>query len=274
MAQSPFWGSETLMQQQVLSPDVLAYGDSWFWYPANNLMIPINALWNGTRTVLVKGKLGAELSEMVGGTPALWNDFRGDIEGYPTIACLLLSGGGNDFAGMHNFPDLLKLDCSGAVTADDCFDVGQPANDIERQPWRLMRQLAKNYQSLIDFVRSVRPDLPIILQAYDYAIPTGIGFGGIKGGLFGIGDWLQAPMNDRHVPQALQKDVVRRLIDDFVLTLSALADPRQNTNVFFVNTVGTLEEFFDQAPMTELLYADEREFAHVPYRRFMLIGVK
>lgn len=41
-----------------------------------------------------------------------------------------------------------------------------------------------------------------------------------------------------------------------------------------VNTVGALDEFFDQAPMTELLYADEREFPQVPYRRFMLIGVK
>ena len=241
MAQSPFWGSETLMQQQVLSPDVLAYGDSWFWYPANNLMIPINSLWNGTKTVLVKGKAGVEMSEMVGGTPALWKDFCGDIEGYPTIGCLLLSGGGNDFAGMHNFPDLLRVDCTSAVTVDDCFDPGSPDAGIERQPWRLMRQLATNYQFLIDFVRARRPDLPIILQAYDYAIPTGIGFGGTKGGIFGIGDWLQAPMDARHVPRALQTDVVRRLIVDFVQTLKALSDPNQNKDVYFIDTTGTLD---------------------------------
>lgn len=241
MATLPFWGSEDVMQAQGLAPDVLAYGDSWFWYPSNNLLIPINALWQGTRTLLAKGKNGAELRELVGGTPRLWRDFERAVRGYPTIRCLLLSAGGNDLAGLQHFAALLKTDCTGATTADDCFDPGDPAQGVERQPWRSLREVATNYQQLIDFVRGVRPELPIVLQDYDFAIPTGIGFGGIKGGLFGLGDWLQQPMIERRVPLALHNDVVRRVMDDFIAVLRALADPVQNRGVFLVETAGTLQ---------------------------------
>jgi len=104
----------------------------------------------------------------------------------------------------------------------------------------MLRELATNYQLLIDFIRSVKTNVPIVLQSYDYAIPTGLGFGGIKGGLFGLGDWLQQPMNARNVPATLQNDVVRRLMDDFSTVLKALADPAQNHDVYLVETAGTL----------------------------------
>ena len=240
MAAQPFWGSEDVMLAQGLVPEVLAYGDSWFWYPNNDLLIPINGLWQGTKNLLAKGKNGAELRELVGGTPRLWRDFASALTGYPSIRCLLLSAGGNDLAGMQHFAALLKTDCSGATMVDDCFDPGDPAAGVERQPWRSLRELATNYQRLIDFVRDVRGDLPIVLQDYDYAIPTGIGFGGICGGLFGLGDWLQQPMIERRVPLALHNDVVRRVMEDFVAVLRALADPQQNRAVFLVDTAGTL----------------------------------
>jgi hypothetical protein len=241
MAALPFWGSESVMQSLGLSPDLLAFGDSWFWYPNNDLLIPINSIWLGTKTLLAKGKNGAEMREMVGGTPRLWDDFKSAMSGYPTIQCVLVSGGGNDFAGVQHFQSLLKVDCSSAATADDCFDPGDPANGIERQPWRMLRELATNYQTLIDFVRSVKANVPIVLQDYDYAIPTGVGFGGIKGGIFGLGDWLQQPLVDRGVPAALQNDVVRRLMDDFLTVLKALASPAQNHDVYLVETAGTLQ---------------------------------
>jgi hypothetical protein len=241
MAASPFWGSENVMQSLGLSPDILALGDSWFWYPNNDLMIPINSIWLGTKTCLVKGKNGAEMREMVGGTPRLWSDFQSAMSGYPTIQCVLVSGGGNDFAGVQHFQALLKVDCSAAQTADDCFDPGDAANGIERQPQRMLRELATNYQKLIDFVRSVKPNVPIVLQDYDYALPTDIGFGGIKGGIFGLGSWLKQPMVDRGVPDALLCDVVHRLMDDFIATLKALTDPAQNHDVYLVQTAGTLQ---------------------------------
>lgn len=167
MADRPFWGDETVMQNQSLSPDILAYGDSWFWYPNNNLMTPINNLWNGTKTVLVKGDNGVELREMIGGIPRLWNDFRNAMVGYKnTISAVMVSAGGNDFAGIEHFQTLLKVDCSNAATSDDCFDLGNQAAGIEQQPWRMLREIAHNYQFLIDFVRSVRPDVPIFLHNY------------------------------------------------------------------------------------------------------------
>jgi hypothetical protein len=242
MAAQPIWGNEDILQSLGVTPDLLAYGDSWFWYPNNDLLIPINAIWGGTKTLLAKGKNGAELSEMVGGTPALWDDFKSAMSGYPTIRCVLLSAGGNDFAGVQHFQSLLKVDCSAAASADDCFDPGDPSNDVERQPWRMLRELATNYQALIDFVRSVQANVPIVLQDYDFAIPTGVGFGGIKGGIFGLGDWLQQPLVERGVPTALQTDVVRRLMDDFITVLKALASPAQNHDVYLVETAGTLQD--------------------------------
>ena len=241
MAALPFWGSENVMQSLGLSPDILAYGDSWFWYPNNDLLIPINAFWLGTKTLLAKGKAGAEMRELAGGTPRLWNDFRAALGGYPTIQVVLLSGGGNDLAGLEHFQALLRLDCTGATGVDDCFDPGDPAQGIERQPWRALRDVALNYQKVIDFVRSVSPALPVVLQGYDYAIPTGLGFGGIHGGLFGLGDWLEQPMIERQVPVALRNDIVRRIMDDFAQVLRALADPAQNHDVHLVETVGTLD---------------------------------
>ena len=79
-----------------------------------------------------------------------------------------------------------------------------------------------------------------MLQNYDYAIPSGIGFGGIKGGIFGLGDWLQQPLVERRVPLALHNDLVRRVMDDFTQVLAALASPVQNQEVHLVRTAGTL----------------------------------
>lgn len=239
MAALPFWGSENVMQSLGLSPDLLAYGDSWFWCPRNDLLIPVNAIWGGSKTLLAKGKNGAELRELVGGTPRLWDDFRRAMRGYPTIQCVLLSAGGNDIAGLVNFQALLRLDRSTATNADECFDPGDAAQGIERQPWRPLREIATNYQRLIDFIRSVQPTVPIVLQEYDFAIPTGIGFGGIKGGIFGLGDWLQQPMTERGVPLAFQNDVVRRAMEDFIVVLRTLASPTQNHDVHLVATAGT-----------------------------------
>jgi hypothetical protein len=244
MAFTPYWGDESVMREQNLAPDILAYGDSWFWYPNNNLMTPINNLWHGNKTLLVKGKNGAELRDLVGGTPRLWEDFRFAMSGYKSsIRCLMLSAGGNDFVGIQNLQALLRADCRTAQTVDDCFDPGDPANNIERQPWRMLRTIAHDYQALIDFVRSVNPTLPILLHDYDYSIPSGIGFGGHVEGLFGLGDWLKKPMDLRGVPVPLQSQIVNRLIRDFSAVLSALADPKQNNHVRLVHTAGTLFKF-------------------------------
>jgi hypothetical protein len=48
-------------------PDLLAIGDSWFWYPFNNLLIPIWGLWAGAKTILAQGKVGAEATELASG---------------------------------------------------------------------------------------------------------------------------------------------------------------------------------------------------------------
>lgn len=239
MPQQPFFNDEAAMAYAGLTPNILAYGDSWFNYPNNNLMNPLVNVWHGSKTILVKGANGLELREMAPGTdktiPRYWNDFAAAVKGYKgSLQCVMLSGGGNDFAGLEDFASLLRLDCSQATSADECFDPGDPASGIERQPFRLLKQLANGYQALISHVHGVKPGLPIILHNYDYAIPNGVGFAGFKG------DWLKAPMDQRKVPAFLQKDVVARLIQDFETVLVALANPLQNQDVHFIRTAGTL----------------------------------
>ena len=59
--------NEGLMQDEVGQPHILALGDSWFWYPANNLLIPIWNLWAGNKVVLAQGFAGAKAVQLASG---------------------------------------------------------------------------------------------------------------------------------------------------------------------------------------------------------------
>ena len=68
MAALPFRGNEDIMPSLGLSPDLLAYGDSWFWYPNSALLIPINAIWGGAKT-LTRHAAARRLGQRVHPTP-------------------------------------------------------------------------------------------------------------------------------------------------------------------------------------------------------------
>ena len=207
MITGPVW-DESVLQQESVFPTVLAVGDSWFWYPRNNLAIPLHRILNRSQThvMLVRGHNGAEALDYESGP------IRAQIEwdldrrkGYGrTLRAVLLSGGGNDFAGKDDLVQLLREDCSGATSAAQCLRRGQPA--------RLFNTVSAALLSVVDLVQKKIPGTPLFVHGYDYAVPNGKGF-------LGVGQWLQFPMDQSGVPRGLHQQVIDLLIDEFRLML-------------------------------------------------------
>jgi len=194
----PYW-DEGFMSGEGAFPHLLALGDSWFWYPFNNLLNPIHGLWAGGKVVLAQGAVGAEAVELAAGK--YLKNFRAALRGYPSIQAVLLSAGGNDFAGLDDMSVILKPDCSNETSGADCFQ----AAALEQL---LFRDVLGAYRTLIGEVERHRPEALVYVHNYDYALPSGEG-------IFGFGTWLKEPMARAHVFAPLQQAAVNHLIDSF-----------------------------------------------------------
>jgi len=198
-------------------PHVLAVGDSWFWYPLNNLLNPIFNVLGGRKCIFALGNNGAEAIEYVA-------DYREDVqeslEGWKnSIEAVLISGGGNDFAGLEDMFRIIRTRCDGYTTIDECFNSGEPG--------RLFDEVAAAYGQLIDMTLAAIPTAKIFIHNYDRAIPTGKGF-------VGNGNWLKAPMQQAHVEPSLQQGIVNRLLFEFTRRLKAQA--ARSSQIYLVDS--------------------------------------
>ena len=210
--------------------DVLALGDSWFWYPENNLLNPINK-YSNSPNILCFGANGATSVELCNGY--YFDSFKSALRGYTAIAAVLLSAGGNDFAGFDDFQKILLPDCSNCASPTDCFDGTGLAH--------LLDTVRQSYEKLIHASLAFRPDIKILIHNYDYAIPTGKGF-------LGLGQWLKAPMDARHVPKpddlqpgSFRRELIRSLIDQLGSMQQSLVE-EFSSSVIRVPTPGTLAD--------------------------------
>lgn len=212
--------------------DVLAIGDSWFHYVANNL---INPLYEALErpTIYVLGKNGARADELC---KDFWlKSFRQFLSDYPNMRLVCISAGGNDFAGVGDLDaKILQPDCSTATKVDDCWQAGEPKLVFDA--------VEDGYKILLAAVNELHPGLPVLVHNYDYAIPDGHAFPGLH-------SWLKLPMDNCRVPTAgaplggIRRDVVRALIDQFTLSLDDLLDWAKANNqpaVELVWSAGTL----------------------------------
>lgn len=230
MGTNVFWGASSMEHDpDNQSPSLLLVGDSWFWYPVDNLAVEIAAALS-QQVLLVIGRNGAEAAEW--GTKYRKEIERGFDLYAPGIGGLLVSGGGNDIAGMDNFLRLLEPDCRGATTVAQCFKAGQPD--------ALLAMLDGAYRALIAEFRARNPAAPVFLHQYDYAWPTGKG-------LFGPSDWLKAPMDAAFVPEALRRPLFKELIGRLKLTQIDMSLDATLGTVVVMDTAGTLPE--DNASM-------------------------
>lgn len=194
-------------------PTVLAIGDSWFWYPRNNLLqalIEHPKLKDDFKWIQMLGYNGARLEEYVDGRYRKQVEFALRLQNRKHYSAILISGAGNDAV---DYKLALFRDCSNATTAAECID--QVALNY------LMTRMGNAMQSLIHQIRlAYRTDAgrgvadpPVFIHSYDYPVADGRGFE--LTWLNITGPWLKNAMdscglaNNPH----LRQEVCNRLID-------------------------------------------------------------
>ena len=231
---------------------VLAIGDSWVARAfarlgAANLLAPLER--QGCEFKLMVAQPGWWIGH-VASDPAvrrLIEDCLDDPErfGSEPARVVLISGGGNDLVQPSDQPDktaLFRVLRPGAQTLDEAIDEGALGDFLAR--------VQADYRSVIALVRSLRPDLPVVLHAYDHPIPDGRDSPHLPDGGFGqvvVGPWLRQTFAARGlVDAALGRAVMARLIDRLAAALDAVA--REFDQVELAMTPGTLAAHFPPPP--------------------------
>lgn len=214
------------------NPAVLLLGDSWLWYPFGNLAVEIGAALPREQ-FLVIGTNGLEAAEWAS-KGRKYIDFA--FEQYaPTARALVVSGGGNDIAGMADFLQLVADDCSRARTVEQCYRSGQPDAKLIA--------IVAAYAAVIAKFRAYNRSATVLTHNYDDAWPTGKG-------VFGPADWLKAAMDRASVPQRLRRALLRDLLRRLRLAQLALAADAGVRPIECLATAGTL-------PDNERIWANE-----------------
>lgn len=229
-----YWSIEELRRSQDgFTTDTLAIGDSWFWYPMPGGSL-VNFLGDLVapkgRNILVAGNNGAEAYDYVNGK------YRKQVKELLRLyggsaSAVLVSGGGNDFAGFNDLRPLLKADCSTAQSAADCFRGGNGDGTVGF----LVEKMYEHYALLVTRILMAVPrSATILVHCYDYAVPDGRGVGGGPG-------WLKPALDSARVPTALQAACIRFLVDRCHGVLQRIA-AGANGRVVLIDSRGTLAQ--------------------------------
>jgi hypothetical protein len=214
-------------------PAILAIGDSWFWYPRNNLLQALVAhkrLKDPFRFIQMLGYNGAKLEEYVFGRHAKQVEKHLSAGFRTAYSAILISGAGNDAV---DYKLALKKSCAGMTSAADCVDEGTMTDFLGR----LAAALSALVQRIsVAYAGSQRPD--IFLHSYDYPIPDGRGFK--LADLKITGPWLASAMNTRRVEDdmPLRREICRILIEHIAAMYEDFA--KQHERVYFVRSNGCL----------------------------------
>ena len=186
---------------------ILCEGDSWMRYDCG-IGVMSNVQWQlGQRAACLNLATSGDTMVNMMKLPAraeLDRQLRSGIEGAPWDA-LIFSGGGNDVAG-DEFVDWL-LPYAGQKNPADA--IAQPRFNT------LLAELASLYGELASRVHSYSPSTLVLLNAYDFAIPTG------KGVPF-AGPWLAPGFTARGydvTSLAFRTQVVKLLLLQFAAML-------------------------------------------------------
>ncbi len=219
------------------SINIIALGDSWFFYPENNIL---HALDHSKQyNIFPLGKNGARAD----GMRNYLSELKSFLETYRTIKAVLISAGGNDFAGLGDLDKIiLNPICSSANDINSCYQPGQPD--------RLFEKTMKHYQEILDTIikygRLFGGHITVFVHNYDYPIPDGKA---LKIGNFTIGPWLKEPMDICKVPDdanpagGFRYQLCVDLINRFTQKLESLAEKYQDNSIIrikLIRSAGTL----------------------------------
>ena len=218
-----YWGTFGAINAGA-NPVAMFLDDSWLWYPIGNLPIEIGAAYP-QQDFLVIGKNGAEASDWDG---KLRKDIEFAFKIYASgVQALVLSGGGNDIAGMADFLRILADDCSKATTVAECYRSAQPD--------AIVSSIIGAYRTVVLKFRALNPSATVFCHNYDHAWPTGKG-------VFGPGDWLKRPMDKAKVPKALRRDLFKDLLARLRQAQLALAKEPKMGAMVAIASAGTMPD--------------------------------
>lgn len=205
---------------------ILAIGDSWFWYPKNNLLQALSEhpqLKDPYRNIQLLGFNGATISEYVDRNNARGKYAKAfkrelDPKNSQYYVAVMISGGGNDAV---DYGLALRSDCSGLTRAEDCID----ADGMDS----LLKEISGALGLLIhdvlwEFHKQQRP-VDIFIHGYDYPVPDGRGFDAL---VFKVaGPWLAPALIDADVADdpLLRYAICKLLIDRLNETFKQFARP-------------------------------------------------
>lgn len=190
------------------APIVLAFGDSWFWYPIPGIGNLSNRFLDFGRyqaiDIVALGKNGMEIAYPGKG---VLSDLTTFLQWESkTIDMITISGGGNDFAGADDLDPLLK---KGKVNdAKSWFKT--------KETGELFASVKAGYERVIYLRDTFCPTVPIVTHCYDYAQVTGKG-------LLWFSPWIKPSLVKIGMPESLHADAIRFIIDSLADVQTALS---------------------------------------------------
>lgn len=205
------------------APIVLCFGDSWFWYPIPGIGNLSNRFLDFGRfqsmDVVAIGKTGMEIAKP---EKQILFDLTTFLQWEAkTVDMILISGGGNDFAGPDDLDPLLKR-----------------GNKTDHMSWFKIKKLddlfdsiKKGFERVIYLRNTYCKNIPIVTHCYDYSYPTG-------DGLLWFSPWIKPSFDKVGVPEKFRHLLVKEIIDRLANVQEDLADNKY----IFVDTRNTLQE--------------------------------
>jgi hypothetical protein len=217
---------------------ILAIGDSWFWYPKNNVLQAVlehRALKDDFRNIQMAGYNGAAINQFVGAgkyAATLQKELSPDASKY--YSAVMISGGGNDAV---DYKLALKADCNGLSVAKDCID----ADGLDG----LVRGISGSLGLMIHdiawaFGKQDRM-ADVFIHGYDYSVPDGRCFS--IAGLDIGGAWLKPALDGAKVAMdnmPLRTAICALLIDEVNTTLARFDNPA--LGVHYIDCRGVLRQ--------------------------------
>ena len=250
-------------------PAVLAIGDSWFWYPANNILEALARhpkLKDGYQHMVRLGQNGALLSEYVDlpGRPGKLSErlkllLRRDPMQYFSV--FAVSGAGNDAV---DYSLGLIRDCRNASTPEACVSA-EGMRSLIHVITQAMSLLL--HEVLWAFDAQQRQPV-VLLHGYDYPVPDGRPF--TLAGFPAQGPWLAKAMNACQVDADLEfrKGVARIVIDRLNEAFARYAQP--GSGIDFIDSRGTLDSGAGyQADWANELHPTRAGFDRIVDRRWI-----
>ncbi|MES2758590.1 MAG: SGNH/GDSL hydrolase family protein [Pseudomonadota bacterium] len=217
----PDWRATTRNNPDV--PLILCFGDSWVQYPfpqnGNLCNRFLDFGESQAMDIVALGESGMEIADPGKSNLYSLNDFlKFDCE---TVDMIIVSGGGNDFAGADDLLPLLKVGNTNDVAS--WFKATETAD--------LFARVTRGYERIIHLRNTYCKNVPIVTHCYDYAPPTGRG-------LLVFSPWIRPSLDQIGMPREMQAGAVRYIIDNLAKVQQSLAN---TPAYFFVDTRNTLQ---------------------------------